>query len=378
MNLLADLTDVELVGKRVLLRVDLNVPIENGTVRDDFRIKRAIPTIKKLLNAGARVTLLSHSSEPGASLALIADYLQQFFPVIFVKNVNDVPDSAHWAEGSVVLLENLRLDPREENNSSEFAQELAKLGDIYINEDFPVSHRAHASIVSLPRLLPSYAGLQFAEEVKQLSELFKPEQPLVVIIAGAKFGTKLSLVQKFLPLAEKIFIGGALAHPIFKLLGYEIGQSLCDDSLKDLESLATDPKIVLPSEVLVKRGDEVGSTTPDQVPRDGIIVDAGPAALGQLSELISEAKTVLWNGPLGNYEQGFVSPTHDLAQVLAASGAHSVVGGGDTIAALEKLNLFDKFGFVSTGGGAMLDFLATGTLPGIEALEASEQKFFNK
>lgn len=378
MKLLADLTDLELVGKRVLLRVDLNVPIEDGQVRDDFRIKRAIPTIKKLLTARAQVILLSHLGEKNASLATIADYLQQFFPVLFIKNINEVPSSANWPAGSVVLLENLRLDPREENNSSEFAQDLAKLGDIYINEAFSVSHRAHASIVSLPKLLPSYAGPQFAEEVKQLSELFKPAQPLVVIIGGAKFGTKLPLVQKFLPIAEKIFIGGALAHPIFKLLGYEIGQSLCDDSLKDLESLATDPKIVLPSEVLVKRGDEVGSTTPDQVPRDGVIVDAGPAALGQLSELISEAKTVLWNGPLGNYEQGFVSPTHDLAQVLAASGAHSVVGGGDTIAAIEKLKLFDKFGFVSTGGGAMLDFLAGGTLPGIEALEESAKKFLVK
>lgn len=369
MKLLADLTDLELAGRRVLVRVDLNVPVKNGAVRDDFRIKSFLPTVKRLRDAGALVLLLSHCGEKAGSLEPLADYLQQFFPALFVRNIDEVPDQESWPDGAVVLLENLRLNDGEKNNSPELARELAKLGEIYVNEAFSVSHRAHASIVLLPKLLPSFAGLRFAEEVKQLSALFQPEPPLVVIIGGAKFGTKLPLVQKFLPLAEKIFIAGALAHPVFKLLGYEIGQSLCDNNLEDLEALATDSRVILPSEVLVKRGNELGSARPDGVPSDGVIVDAGPAALGQLAELLSEAKTILWNGPLGNYEQGFVTSTHDLAQLIAAHPARSVVGGGDTIAAIEKLNLLDKFSFVSTGGGAMLDYLATGTLPGIEALE---------
>ncbi len=367
MRSLADLTDVELVGKRVLMRVDLNVPIEQGTVRDDFRIKRAIPTVKKLLESGAQVIMLAHIAGERRSLAPVAEYLQQFFPVLFIYQKQEIPDLAHWPAGKVVLLENLRLDSREENNSGEFAQELAKLGDLYVNEAFSASHRAHASIVSLPKLLPSYAGLAFATEVRELSQLFQPEAPLGIIIGGAKFGTKLPLVRKFLPLADKIFIGGALAHSFFKLLGYEIGQSLWDN-VSGLEDLVKNKKIILPAEVLIRRGENISVTTPDRVPADATIVDAGPAALGQLAELVTDSKTILWNGPLGNYEQGFVTPTLDLARLIAHYPARAVVGGGDTIAAIEKLNLFDKFGFVSTGGGAMLDFLATGTLPGIEAL----------
>lgn len=374
MRLLEKLGSEKLAGRRVLLRVDLNVPRERGAVRDDFRIKRMVPTVKKLLDAHCQVIMLAHLGEPGATLGPVAKYLEQFFPLIFVHNLKSIPESVNWPTSVAVLLENLRLQPGEENNSPELAQRLASLGDFYVNEAFSASHRGHASIVSLPRFLPGYVGPAFATEVRELSQLFRPASPLMVILAGAKFKTKLPLVRRFLEIADKIFIGGALAHSFFKFLGYEIGQSLRDD-VPGLEDLIRHRKIILPAEVLVRREGRLQVTTPDQVPADATIVDAGPAVAGQLAELVTEAKTILWNGPLGNYEQGFVTPTHDLAKLIAHYQARAIVGGGDTIAAIEKLNLFDKFGFVSTGGGAMLDFLAEGTLPGIKALEENEKKF---
>ena len=375
MRLLSDIPDGKLASRRILLRVDLNVPLVNGVVRDDFRIKRIIPTVRRLLEARAQVILLSHSGTKNVSLAGVATYLEQFFPTRFACQISEIPPSTTWPAAAVVLLENLRLTPAEENNSPVLAKQLAALADLYVNEAFSVSHRAHASIVGLPLLLLSYAGLEFADEVKQLSQLFQPTKPLVIIIGGAKFGTKLPLVRRFLNLADQIFIGGALAHSFFKTRGYEIGQSLYDDAVSDLTDLITDPRIVLPAEVLVKQGDTVRAMDPAQVPKDGVIVDAGPAVLGQLADLVAGARTLLWNGPLGNYEQGFINGTHDLARLIANRDIYSVIGGGDTIAAIEKLNLFAKFSFISTGGGALLDFLAESTLPGIKALDESEQKF---
>lgn len=370
---LSNLRNEQLREKRVLLRLDLNVPFELGEIRDDFRIKRIIPTVKRLLDTRAQVIVLSHRGEKEASVAPVADYLKQFFPTIFAVDFSAIPARDAWPYGTVIVLENLRFEPGEKNNDPEFAKKLAAQGDIYINDAFSASHREHASIVGLPKLLPSYGGLSLAEEITQLSQLFSPREPLMVIIGGAKFNTKLPLVRRFLNVADKIFIAGALAHPFFKLLGYEIGQSLYDNVTSDLSDLVNNPKVILPAEVLVKQGSRLGVTTPDKVPADGVIVDAGPAALGQLAEMVTDAQTVLWNGPLGNYEQGFVDPTRDLAKLIASHQAHAVVGGGDTIAAIEELKLFDKFGFVSTGGGAMLDFLAEGTLPGIKALEESEK-----
>jgi phosphoglycerate kinase len=356
MNYLSSLSNDSLRGKRVLLRLDLNVPIENGVVRDDFRIQHSLPTVKKLVDAGAEVRVIAHLGERGAKIAPVAQYLQGFYP-------------------QVIVYENLRLESGEEANDVSFAKQLVQDNDLYINEAFSASHREHASIVGVPQFLPACAGLEFQAEVEHLSALLKPQTPLVVVIGGAKFGTKLPLVRRFLEIADHIFIGGALAHPIFKLRGWEIGQSLSDDAAGDLSDLANNPKVVLPSEVLVAQGDKTFVAKPDQVPADGIIVDAGPGALTDLQNIIAGAKTILWNGPLGNYEQGYLQPSQDLAKVIAASSAHSVIGGGDTIAAIESLNIFEKFGFVSAAGGAMLDYLSTGTLPGIEALEASTKKF---
>lgn len=379
MHLLDDLAPEQLAGRRVLLRLGLDVPLSGGVVRGDFRIKRLLPTVRRLLEARAEVLILSHLGRQGESLKPVAGHLENFFPVHFAETIEAMPASGNWPQGAAVLLENLRRDPGEESNAPDFAEKLARQGDLYVNEAFSAAHRPHASIVGLPALLPGYAGQEFAEEINQLSQLFRPAPPLVVIIGGAKIGTKLPLVRKFLGLAEKIFIGGALAHSFFKFLGYEIGRSLWDHDIRDLGDLVRDSRIVLPLEVLVKGGASVARAAPDAVPPDAVIVDAGPAALGQLAELIDRAGTILWNGPLGNYEEGFTAGTHDLARLIAhrasVKRAHTVIGGGDTIAAIENLHLLDRFGFVSTGGGAMLEYLSQGTLPGIEALEESAQKF---
>jgi phosphoglycerate kinase len=352
-------------GKAVVARLDLNVPITNGAVSDDYRITRAWPTVQWLLARAGKLILLSHADK-GQSLAPVAKYLQQLTPVTFVPTIAEATAST----SKVVLLENLRLlGPGEESNDAAFAQQLANLGQVFVNEAFSVSHREHASVVSLPKLLPSFPGLLFIEEVIQLSKLFQPTPPFVVILGGAKFGTKLPLVEKFLPLAEKVFIGGALAHPFFRHRGWELGKSLIDESEKIPVSVLDSDKIVLPTEVIVSTEQERVVKAPEQVTKDDNIIDAGPAALAQLEEMLTGAQTVLWNGPLGNFENGFRAGTEQLAKLISANtGMYSVIGGGDTLAAIKSLNLLDHFSFVSTGGGAMLDFLSAGTLPGIKAL----------
>ncbi len=319
-------------GKRILVRVDWNVPIKDGKVVDDFRIRQSMPTLDFLQSKGARLILATHL-DPGESSV---DPLRPYVP-----------------EG-MELLENLRHHSGEKSNDAQFAQELALKADIYVNEAFSVSHREHASIIGVPKLLPSYAGLKFVNEVKHLSEAFTPEHPFLFILGGAKFDTKLPLLNKFVHTADKLFVGGALAHNFFREEGTDIKESLVSEGNFDTKALKATGKILLPSDP-VWHGDR--------------IVDAGPGTLDILKEEIDRAKFILWNGPLGAYELGFTQSTLDLAQLLAGSHAKTVVGGGDTLAAIEELNLFDTFTFVSTAGGAMLDFLANETLPGIEALK---------
>ena len=322
----------DIAGKRALVRVDWNVPIENGQVVDDFRIRKSLPTIELLQKAGAEVTLCTHLEPEDSSV----EPLVKFVPT------------------GVKLLPNLRSDSREKGNDDSFAKELASGADIYVNEAFSASHREHASIVLVPKLIPSFAGLQFAEEVENLSKAFKPKHPFFFVLGGAKFETKLPLLKKFIEVADKVFIGGALANDFFKSRGMDVGSSLV--SSKDLgqRDLLSTGKIMIPRDTTLS-GDR--------------IVDAGPETMEDLIDKVSEAKMILWNGPLGEYEKGHKRYTLELARMIAESKAESIVGGADTLAAIKELGLFDKFSFVSTGGGAMLDFLANGTLPGIEALK---------
>lgn len=362
------------------MRLDLNVPIQGGRVTDDYRIEAALPTLNFLHTAGARSVLMSHiEGKGGESLHPVFEILAKNFPIHFAKDC--LSDEAHrmthrLRDGEFLLLENLRNYPGEKANDQKFAQALAAMGDIYVNEAFPVSHRAHASVVGVPQYLPGVAGFRFEEEVRELSQVFRPAHPFVFILGGAKFDTKLPLIQKFLKLADTVFIGGALANDCFKARGWSVGSSVVSEGKVDLGPIISHAKVLLPTDVVVERG-EGGrgnrvTCASDTVQREDKIWDAGPQTLAKLKDVIGAAKTVLWNGPLGNFEIGYTEGTDVLAKIIAQSGVRSIVGGGDTVAAIREHGFADKFTFLSTGGGAMLDFLVQETLPGIEALKKSE------
>ncbi|MCR4334589.1 MAG: phosphoglycerate kinase [Patescibacteria group bacterium] len=345
--------DIEnLNGVRVLLRLDLNVPLENNKIIDDFRIKKVLPTIKYLTEKGAKIIIISHIEK---TLKPVAEYLEKIFKVFFIENYrNALTEFEHIKEGEIILLENIRNWKEEKNNDQKFAKEMASLGDIYVNDAFSVCHREHASIIGIPKYLPSYAGLQLEEEIKNLSECFNPSHPFLFIIGGVKFDTKFPLIKKFLNIADYVFIGGALANNFLREKGIDISNSIVSSNNFDLKEYLDSPKLILPI---------------DFERENNAIVDAGPKTLEELQKYISKSKFILWNGPLGAYENGFKKPTIELAKMIADSHAKTIVGGGDTIAAISELGIEDKFSFVSTGGGAMLQYLASGTLPGIEALE---------
>lgn len=369
-----------LAGKRVLLRADLNVPIVKGEagqleVRDDFRIRKLLPTIEWLKKAGAKTVLLAHvESVETQSLCAVAEYVNTKTAVTFVESFDSL--STHVPQmknGDVAILENLRaLDTGEKENSADFAQKLAQFGDVYVNEAFSVSHRLHASIVGLPKLLPHFAGPLLDSEVKHLSQAFQPLHPFIFILGGAKFETKLPLVQKFLTKADLVFVGGALANDMFAQRGLDVGQSLRAKGAIDLSVIAAHPRCATPIDVLVNTPETYPKMPTEVSPTDRIL-DCGPETVDYLSRMLRTAKLVLWNGPLGDYEKGFEQSTIDLAKAVMKSSARAVLGGGDTIAVLAKAGLLqacldNEHIFVSTGGGAMLDFLANGTLVGIEAL----------
>jgi phosphoglycerate kinase len=362
-----------LKGKRVLLRLDLNVPVVGEEVRDDFRIKRSLPTLQFLREAGAKVIIISHlESELTNSLSRIATYIGRFIPVkALVTNYDDAPlIIANMQDGDVIMLENLRINPGEKANDPVFAGRLAHLADVYVNDAFAVSHREHASIVSIPKLIPSYVGPLLNLEIEALSKAFNPPHPFLFVLGGAKFDTKLPLIEKFISIADYVFVGGALANDIYKEKGFEVGTSLVAKARINLKHIEMSPRLIIPSDVIVTAPGSKDVKGPDQVSPDEKIMDAGPRSIGELSDLLNDVKFVLWNGPLGDYEKGFSEGTEGLAQAIVDSKATSIIGGGDTIAVVAKMGLLDKFTFASTGGGAMVEFLAKGTLPGIEALKS--------
>jgi phosphoglycerate kinase len=349
------------------VRLDLNVPIIDGKVKDDFRIKKSIPTLRFLLERGAKVVLMSHIEAVGEhkaekpSLAPVATHLAELgLQCTFVSNYSRArAEIEKLAPGHLLLLENLRMHEGEVKNDSQFAKELASLGDIYVNEAFSVSHRDHASVSAITKFIPSYAGLHFEDEIQHLSSAFTPEHPFLFILAGAKFETKLPLIEKFMGIADRVFIGGALAHNFFLEQGKDIGKSLVSEEHFNLKPLLDNPKLLLPV---------------DNVEKDSILYDVGPETMKLLKEEIAKARYILWNGPLGAYEVGYKEPTLELARAIAEAtteGARTIIGGGDTLATIAELGNESAFTFVSTGGGAMLEYLAKGTLPGIEALESS-------
>lgn len=364
-----------LSGKKVLLRVDFNLPMKDGKVLDDFRIKKAIPTIEYLHKKGAIIIILAHLGEDGKeSLAPVAVKLKKYIPkAVFINTPifsNETEAKiAKLKKGDIVMLENLRGETGEKNNSPSFARALSRYGTIYINEAFSVSHRLHASIVGITKYLPGYAGFQLEDEVNHLSRAFKPEHPFLFILGGAKFETKIPLIKKFLHNADNVFICGALANDFFQAKGYEVGTSLVGGGHFQIPSLLKHKNLMLPVDVEVAKNSKHNFVKPDGVNKDEKIVDVGPASIELLKGLIEKSKFVLWNGPLGKYESGFGGATEQILKIISKSKTDSVVGGGDTVAIVSKLKLESKLGFVSTGGGATLDFLAKGTLPGIKVLK---------
>jgi 3-phosphoglycerate kinase len=354
---MGDLKDV-----KVLMRVDFNVPVQNNIIVDDFRIRKTIPTINFLLEKGANIILISHiETKDNPALKPIAEYLiKHGIECVFEENYKKALDFKNYQGKKIILLENLRKYEGEKKNDKKFAKELASLADIYVNEAFPVSHREHASVCAITEFIPSYAGLQFEKEINNLSSAFSPEHPFLFILGGAKFETKLPLLEKFINIADRIFVGGALANNFFKEQGKDIGSSLVSPLNYNLSRFTDTNKIFLPVDSL-KEGDAV--------------MDCGMKTVELLKNEIEKVKYILWNGPLGAYETGYKASTLRLAQIIAEAtdrGVKTIVGGGDTIATIAELSIEDKFTFVSTGGGAMLDFLAKGTSPGVEALEKGE------
>ena len=367
----------------ILVRTAMNVPLRSGVVVNDYRLRRALATIRFLSEKNARVVLISHIGEAGTeTLEPVARALGKLIPRVsfFPETIGSRARDAvrRLLPGDILVLENLRRDRRERLNDPVFAEELAALADVFVEDSFDTCHRAHASIVGVPKILPSYAGLLLEEEVRELSTALAPKNPSLAVIGGAKFSTKEAVLATLLQTYTHVFVGGALANDFLRATGHEVGKSLVSDSIDaGMQQLLISPKLVLPVDVLVvpfltlgtphmrssARIASVGDVHPDEV-----ILDQGPGTNALLSTLAEHTKTILWNGPLGKYEDGFIDATDAFARAVANADAHSVVGGGDTIASIESLGLLPKFSFVSTGGGAMLDFLAKGTLPGIEVL----------
>lgn len=362
-----------LKGKTVLLRVDFNVPIENGVVVDDFRILKALPTIKFLQKGGAKIILITHLGKGGETLAPVFEVLNKLIKIKFAGEVMGpkvIEMVKEMKSGDVIMLENLRNDKGEQESGKIFALELSRLADIYVNDAFPVSHREDASIVILPKLLPGYAGLQFEKEVNNLSHAFsKIKHPFLFILGGAKFSTKMPLIKKYIKLADYVFVGGALANDFLKAKGHNIGQSMATDINYGISEILKSKKLILPTDVLVRSGNKLITKKVDKIEKHENILDIGPETIQNLASFIKNAKLILWNGPLGKYEDGGAEATKKILKLVSMAKAESIVGGGDTVALVSEMKMENKFSFVSTGGGATLDFLADGTLPGIKALE---------
>lgn len=368
-------------GKKVLLRVNFDVPVdEEDRITESFRIQSHAETINYLLSAGAKVALLSHLGSSRGFDGLIEQFgevLGHTLTLVPLSELDSLP--LLFKASPLLLIDNVRQDPREEDNDPTFAKELAAGFDFYVNDAFAVSHRPHASVVAIAKILPAYAGLLVKKELQHLTGvLMAPAEGKVVVLGGAKISTKLPVVKNLLDKAEKIIIGGALANNFFKAQGFKVGSSVVDDSvvltfLTDQEVKGqSETKIVLPKDIVVFAKGEREATKPSPLQDIGfsqLIVDIGPESAELFAKIIKNAKMVIWNGPMGWFEhEPFAKGTEIVAKAVAKA-SKSVVGGGDTLAAITKLGLENRFGYVSTAGGAMLAFLAGERLPGLEALK---------
>ena len=395
-----EITDIDVAGKTLVVRADLNVPMQDGQVSDATRITRFAAGMKPLLAKGARLVILSHFGRPRGKVvpelslkhvqpALSAALGAKIFCCQHCTDERGVAAARALQDGEVMLCENLRFDPREEANDPEMGRALAALGDIYVNDAFSCAHRAHASTDAITRFLPSYAGPLLAEEVKALTAALEdPERPSVAIVGGAKISTKIPVLKNLVSKLDAVIIGGAMANTFLFVDGAPMGKSLHEtdqaDTVNEIRALAEKSgcKVLLPADVACgaefKAGIEAVVTDAFSCPDDMMILDAGPKAVAEFAQVLDGAKTILWNGPLGAFEiPPFGKGTTELARHAAglakAGRAVAVAGGGDTVSALIHAGVADDFTYVSSAGGAFLEWLEGKTLPGIAALERSAQ-----
>lgn len=387
------ITDADFNEKRVLARFDFNVPLDkkdSSIILDTTRIDRAIPTIKYILDNGAKkLTLMSHLGRPKGkidpkfSLEAVATYLAEQLGVDVV--MSDKPVDAGVKElltlneTKIVLLENLRFDKGEEENDEMFANKLAAYADVYVNDAFGAAHREHASVHIIHKFFTArnYAGLLMKSELEALNQILEtPKKPFVAIVGGAKVSDKIKTLEKLAPTVDNLIIGGAMAYPFLKAKGVEVGSSLCSDEdvslAKSLLRSDKGNKIVLPVDHIVSSsfdGDPEGCSE-QNIPNDKMGLDIGPVSCEKFSSIIAKANTILWNGPMGIFENpNYAKGTNALCTTIADSEAYSLVGGGDSVNAVQKSGLADKFSHISTGGGASLEYIEKGDLPGIRALK---------
>jgi len=386
--------DIELKGKRVIVRCDFNVPQKDGKITDDNRIRAALPTINYLIEQGAKVILMSHLGRPKGepkmefTLAPVAEKLAELLgrevkfrscPAVVCDTVKEMAMSL--ADSEVMLLENVRFRKEETENGADFAKELASLGEIFVQEAFGTAHRAHASTAGIADYLPAVSGFLIEKEVKFLGgALENPERPFVAIMGGAKVGDKIPVIENLLKKVDTLIIGGGMSYTFFKSMGLEIGTSILDEAniefagelLKKAEAAGV--KLLLPVDVVCAKefanDTETKVVGRDEIPADMMGLDIGPETVELYSQALKEAATIVWNGPVGVFEMpSFEKGTRAIAEVLAESSATTVIGGGDSAAAAEQFGLADKMSHISTGGGASLEFLEGKVLPGIAVIE---------
>jgi phosphoglycerate kinase len=385
---------IEIRNKRVLLRADFDVSLNaNHTIADDVRIRQNIPTIKLLLKNHNKIICVAKldrpvKRDPQLSLQVVVDRLKKYLPDTKIKLIDDfLTEKKATFTGQktneIFVLENIRFYPEEKKNDLEFAKKLAALADIYVNDAFAVSHRAESSLVSVPMILPSYGGLSLKSEIEEIGKAIKkPKRPLVAIIGGAKISTKINLISKLIERADYVVLGGGLANVFFRAQRYFIGRSICEYEMVQKARLLLfhaaqkNTALILPTDVIVgnpKDNEKNGEIIRigEKIPSDMSILDIGPETKALYGALIAKAKTIIWNGPVGLFENPAYREGTDFIYYAIAHNteATSIVGGGDTLAAIAKKEYLDKITHISTGGGAMLEFIEKGTLPAIEALK---------
>jgi len=392
MNSILD-SNLVLKGKKVILRVDLNVPMKNGSITEVSRILKILPTLKLLVKKEAKIIILSHIGRPkgkivnGMSLEPISKKLSDLLNIEVLFNKNEINEKTlidinQIPNGSIMMLENIRFYEEEEKNSDSFSKKISNLGDVYINDAFSCSHRAHSSIEGITKHIPSYCGLQFIEEINALSKITSNiTRPVTCIIGGSKISTKIKIISNLITNFDNIIIVGGMGNAMLKNTGINIGKSVCDDGYKDLvgeilkNSKTHDCQIYYPLDVVISKELEGSGTIKEinEVNDDEMILDIGPKTITLIKKIINNSNTVLWNGPAGYFENpNFANGTKEILEIIANKKSkdkiYAVAGGGETVAVINKFKKLDSFNFVSTAGGAFLEYLEGKVLPGIKAL----------